>query len=602
MKSKLLSYIMLVCALMYTSHLTAASWTVTNSAELVSALTNCTDGDIIEITSSFTLASTPAAITGKTITITAEKNTDGTPKYTINGDGLYRPFNTSGGNVTIENLIVNNCKGDAINISGAATLNNVYSTNNVNGSGMAIWGTSTIVLNDCVISGNTKGTSAYGIYCNGATDLTLNNCTISGNYGVRGTATGSLKAIGFMIKTSGAKATLNNCTISGNYQDGRNTGSDYSEGYGVLVDTGASLMLNGCTISGNYAVTTSASADSRTAGFGIRAYGDAVVNKCIIAGNYGIDNSGKKALGKGIYVKGNVSITNSTIAGNYGGSDSNQGSGYGVDLEGKVSISNSTIANNLGVTSGEGINVNSSSAVIDVYNSIAYDQTNDFNNAGGGTVNVYSSVHGSVTGTVTETNNLAIDGSTNTLVLNYYDKNNTVIPTINATTAPTIAYAKVTETGTTNAVYTTADKTNITADKLSKANGTVLSTYISSVVTESYATTALNEDQLGVARSFNSNGKYVPGSVYSEFNNGTATKSIDCNYNIDVKAIGGNLTIDADGNSIQKVQIVSPSGKIVKSLTPHTSSFQCSLTDSQSGIYIINVNTSAGNKIVKIMK
>ena len=143
---------------------------------------------------------------------------------------------------------------------------------------------------------------------------------------------------------------------------------------------------------------------------------------------------------------GTLSISNSTISGNYGST-----TGCGFDVWGKMSLSSITIAGNYGGTSGEGI-INRSSGVIDVYNSIAYDQTNDINNAGTGTVNVYNSVHGSVTGTVNETNNLAIDGSTNTLVLNYYDKNNYVIPAINANTSSTIAYAKVTETGTTNAV------------------------------------------------------------------------------------------------------------------------------------------------------
>ncbi len=579
----------------FTAHLTAANWTVSNAATLSTAISSCADGDVLEITSSFILTATPDNIS-KSITITATTNTDGSPKYTINGDGLYNAFTTtSTTTVIIENLIINNCKGDAITINGGATLNNIISQNDVNGAGFTLLGTD-ITLNNCVSKDNTKGVSAYGIYCKGH-NITLNNCTINGNYGVRGTNTADCKAVGLFVKTGGYDATLNNCLISGNYETAGDVSASnkITDGYGVLVESGSYAKLNGCTMSGNYATADETYGDNQARGFGLRVSGSAVVNNCIITGNYGINNGTKETRGLGVFIDGTgtLSISNSTISGNYGST-----TGCGFDVWGKMSLSSITIAGNYGGTSGEGI-INRSSGVIDVYNSIAYDQTNDINNAGTGTVNVYNSVHGSVTGTVNETNNLAIDGSTNTLVLNYYDKNNYVIPAINANTSSTIAYAKVTETGTTNAVYTTADKTNITADKLSKANGTELATNISSVVTENYATTALNKDQLGATRSFDSNGKYVPGSIFSE-KNGTYI-NIPTNSSINIKVTKNILLVDAAGETIQSVKIIQPSGKIVMNVNLLSSNFQYNLSELHSGMYIVNIVTASGAEIRKII-
>jgi predicted outer membrane repeat protein len=123
--------------------------------------------------------------------------------------------------------------GGAIRNFGALTISqSTLNGNSANdGGGIYNEGTSTVTLNNVVVSGNSGYDGGGGIYNNGDSTLTLNNVTISGNSGGGG---GGL--------FNYATAIVNNSTLSGN---------SASAG-GGLYNLGAATLIN-TTFSGNSA-------------------------------------------------------------------------------------------------------------------------------------------------------------------------------------------------------------------------------------------------------------------------------------------------------------------------------------------------------------
>jgi hypothetical protein len=174
-------------------------------------------------------------------------------------------------------------------INGGGTVQCLYLTNDAlmvgftltNGLGGAGCESSSSVLSNCVLSGNSGSgatggtlnncslTGNSGVFGGGASSCTLNNCTLTGNSAFRGggawlsTLRNCTLSDNFAGDSGGgaAASTLNNCTLTGN-----------SAGYGG----GAyGCTLNNCTLTGNSA-SYGGGAASSTGGYG------STLNNCIV--------------------------------------------------------------------------------------------------------------------------------------------------------------------------------------------------------------------------------------------------------------------------------------------------------------------------------
>jgi len=243
--------------------------------------------------------------------------------YLANGAGLYgftltngatRAVNagdhdTSGGGLWCEStdtVLISNCVvtgNSAYQNGGGAyqgTLNNCTLTGNSakSGGGGAYSGT----LNNCTLTGNSGG---------GAYSSTLNNCTLTGNSGGGGAVSSTLINCTLTGNSpSGAfSSTLNNCTVSSNSSSGLGGGAYQS-------------TLNNCTLTSNWA---------QYGGGGIY---QGTLNNCTLSGN-----STYYFEGGGAY---DSALTNCTLTGNsaqYGGG------AYGGTLDNCTLIGNSASFN-----------------------------------------------------------------------------------------------------------------------------------------------------------------------------------------------------------------------------------------------------------------
>jgi CSLREA domain-containing protein len=196
----------------------------------------------------------------------------------------------SGKNVTISGLTITNgnaagsmsasAGGGILNDGGTLLIDNcVISGNSAAGSGGGVNNGAnhggTLTINNSTVSGNTGGgvdnTVISGSAVNPAT-LTINNSTISGN-----TSNGLAAGIQTSVGTSGtATATINNSTISRNISSSSlSTGGVYNA---AIFGGVATLTINNSTISGNI------SNDSLGTG-GIHNGGTAKLTNTIVAGN-----------------------------------------------------------------------------------------------------------------------------------------------------------------------------------------------------------------------------------------------------------------------------------------------------------------------------
>ena len=159
----------------------------------------------------------------------------------------------------------------------------------------------TLILTDCVVSGNTTNavsSSAGGGIANYNGTLTLTNCTVSGNTAEYGGG----------IYNCGGKLTMTNCTILGN------TAS--SSGGGIYNNNRGTLTLTNCAVSGNAYVYT---------GGGIcNDNGTLTLTNCAIFVNtqtyYCQFDIISNSTGGGISNRGGtLTLTNCTVAGNSAG-------------------------------------------------------------------------------------------------------------------------------------------------------------------------------------------------------------------------------------------------------------------------------------------
>jgi CSLREA domain-containing protein len=105
-----------------------------------------------------------------------------------------------------------------------------------------------LTVNDCVITGNTAGSSGGGIV-NLAT-MTLNNCTISNNTTGTCNAHGCGNGGGIL---NGGTLTMTNCVVTGNHSSNAGNFNNLGGGGGGGIENYGSLTMIGCTVSNNVA-------------------------------------------------------------------------------------------------------------------------------------------------------------------------------------------------------------------------------------------------------------------------------------------------------------------------------------------------------------
>jgi serine/threonine protein kinase len=116
-----------------------------------------------------------------------------------------------------------------------AMLRGLTITNGFSHLGGGVANSGSLVMSDCLITGNEAGKDGGGVHCSGdGATVVLLNCTLTGNR--------ALYAAGVWTGLGGA-AYLTNCTLAGNQAT--------CGGSAVLPYSGSEISLSACTVSGN---------------------------------------------------------------------------------------------------------------------------------------------------------------------------------------------------------------------------------------------------------------------------------------------------------------------------------------------------------------
>lgn len=280
---------------------------------------------------------------------------------TISGDGMVSAFEICCGDLTVNNLRIENTYEGGIFLSGGSlTLNNSTVTGNYGEEYGAISNmTGVVTLNNSTIAGN-NGVLGGGILNVGGT-LTVNGSSITSNYAMLGA--GILDFAGFV--------TVNGSRISSNFG---------TVGGGLLSISG-SIEVNNSSFDGNQAaigagllsvnlldiIEMEPEAVSRATGL----MAEYPLPRSAMPGTLTVNSTSfthntSEAGSAIVFAEGNMTLTNSTISGNTGPAV--------AIISGTVELVNSTIANN---TSVEGAGL----AVLDA--SVTVTNTIIANNVGG---------------------------------------------------------------------------------------------------------------------------------------------------------------------------------------------------------------------------
>ena len=300
----------------------AATFTVTNTANagagsLRAAITaaNSAAGD-----DTITFA---AGVTG-TITLTAALPGINS-NINLQGPGanvLAVQRSTAGGTAPFRIFLISGSQA-----APTVTISGLTISNGNSNLGGGIWNSGgTLMLSNCILSGNTATSSGGGGVYSQSGPLTLINCTLNGN-----TSGGNGGGI-FMTDSSSAPAalTVTNCTLSGN------TATDDGGGIYNIITSGSAttLTVENSTLSGNTA--------TNGIGGGIsNALGTLAVNKCTLSGN-------TASMGGAIHNGDQLTLQTSTLSGN----NASQGASIynrehqGV-LDSSVVVSNCTIVGDI---------------------------------------------------------------------------------------------------------------------------------------------------------------------------------------------------------------------------------------------------------------
>jgi CSLREA domain-containing protein len=273
---------------------------------------NIADGDVAGLKNAITVANsnqqddTINLATNGTYTLTAVDNTD------AGATGLPRILEDLVGQTT-HSLTING-NGATITRSGSAPDFRIFAIYQPHGG--------SVTLNNLTISnGRTTATGSEGGAIYAWHLLILQNCILTGNSAARD---------GGAIYNPVGTVSMANCMVSNNTA---------SEGGGISTQSSATLQMSGCTVNNNIAT---AMAFNSQGGGGIYASGTLTLTNCTLTGNQTAQNGGAINAGGS-----NVSLTACTVTNN-----SAQFAGDGILLAGASSLTvGNTILSGLSVSS-----------------------------------------------------------------------------------------------------------------------------------------------------------------------------------------------------------------------------------------------------------
>jgi CSLREA domain-containing protein len=267
---------------------------------------------------------------------------DGTGSATteIDGADLDRVIDVVSGNttVTLSDLHVDNGTGPTGEPGGA--IRNTSGNN--------------LTLNNVSVTNSTSDASGGGIhFSNSLGTLSLTNSTVSGNAVTFATGLGSF---GAGIRMGTGTLSLSGSTISGNIVNKTGTGGGGAVDGGGIVAQNGTMNIDDSTISGNQIVLAAANTLDFPGGAGIAQTNvTTTITDSTISGN-SIPANGNSRAGAGIdhtdqdaTPNNPLTITNSTFSGNSVGSGSSHGAAINLS-QGITRLANVTITNNTAAT------------------------------------------------------------------------------------------------------------------------------------------------------------------------------------------------------------------------------------------------------------
>ena len=561
----------------------------------IAAVNAGSGGDIIKITGDIQIPEGAQTEIKNDVTITADTNPDGTPKYTITGNVnqtaiLCGPKK----HCTIENLIVSKgYQGIFIRFAN-------YTENN-----------SVIKINNCISTNNTQN----GIVINGYRDvespkITISNCISSNN------KEAGIRMISYLYDGS---ATIHNCTTNNNEGGGiyvNDLGNVYI--YDCVANTNGRgdnfvQYKSGIQIASNYTFSNSTRINNCTANgngsAGFRIPDKSVISNCMAAENEDWGFSGSfQAInctairnGRDGFYMGH-GIINNCSAINNGYRTEWEGAGFQIQAQGI--ISNSTAVNNsfsgfkcwfsniicVNVTAygNNDFGING----VNVYNSIIYNNRVDFNNDIWNVGKVYNTVWQTEEKGTIEKHNCTTDEPN----LLWVDENGEPVSDLSAA-----AYYLL---GSGSSALDLADKSIINKQKIFETifDDDDVNEWFESIVTEEYIANILMYDQLGNAREFNGD-RYDAGSIAG--NGATPTPLLT--YGPKKAANYGKCTITFYGNGFDENTMISLKKQgetdIIADTISISNASKCSATfnfhKKKIGKWDIIVNTGNANITIK---
>jgi len=480
--------------------------------DAIAAINEGTGGATIMITGDFTITANPGTIRND-VTITAETNTDGTPKYTITGNGnnttiICQPKTY----FLIENLNLPNGYNsiflylDDIENNTVINIKNCNTSNSGGGDGIVITRQNyiepenlKIIISNCIANNNRTGILVSTIINGG--DVTISNCTTNFNRvnGIEASPSQSgmyyLESVNVYnciansngssgIRARGNHTTVNNCTANGNWIGISAGGSSCKS---IISNCFASENeSSGFSCSDIYATNCIASKNNR---YGFYMGGRCIINKCFAINN-GIKDEYLDY--GGFIIDGQSIISNSTAVNN---------GGYGFDLYYQYS----TLVNITAHSNVVGINLRSNF----VYNSISYDNEEDLLESGIAYNTVWK----------TESNNYYPEKhncTTDNPNIFWFDENGEPVDD------PYLAAYYILNSG--SSAFGLADKSIIKRDEILERiffyygnDDQDFRLWIESIFTEEYINDILSFDQRGNMRSFDGD-RYDAGSITGDGN------------------------------------------------------------------------------------
>jgi len=389
MKTNIKLFLLLLLAMAITTQLNAKTFYVNGMQSYQDAIISVnggSGGDTIQITGDIVLSEHPIIITAD-VTVRGETNADGSPKYTITCTKDIIPYGIHcqpTNYCTVENMKTDGLSSgimvwlSSINDRATIKISNCIMTNNSNGikmMGAGSMGKKPIIeISNCICNNNEFGIFIdYQIENEKPEDLIIRNCITNNNLhtgiDVSTTYAGIFDCVsnenagGFNL--SNTAGVINNCSASRNVQ-GFSTGDKSTVSNSTATDntdvgfySGKASQITNCT-----------AVRSGKNGF---ISGDlSVVNNCFAKDNGYLAANDYYSVGNGFYLSAGSVISNSTSIGS---------KNRGFITEGNV-INCTAFGNGVGIYGSD----------LNIFNSIAYNNTTDLFDNYSNKFQVYNSV------------------------------------------------------------------------------------------------------------------------------------------------------------------------------------------------------------------